>query len=47
MDLIELMIPHSRPTINEADILDVASVLRSGNIAQGSVVEKFEQELAG
>lgn len=41
------MIPHSRPTIDEADILDVTSVLRSGNIAQGSVVEKFEQELAG
>jgi len=41
------MIPHSRPTIDKADILDVASVLRSGNIAQGSVVEKFEQELAG
>jgi len=40
------MIPHSRPTIDKADILDVASVLRSGNIAQGSVVEKFEQELA-
>ena len=41
------MIPHSRPTIDETDILAVASVLRSGNIAQGSVIEKFEQELAG
>ena len=41
------MIPHSRPTIDETDILAVASVLHSGNIAQGSAVEKFEQELAG
>ena len=41
------MILHSRPTIDENDILAVSGVLRSGNIAQGSVVEKFEQELAG
>ncbi len=41
------MIPHSRPTIDETDILAVSSVLQSGNIAQGSAVEKFEQELAG
>ena len=41
------MIPHSRPTIDETDILAVASVLRSGKIAQGSAVEKFERELAG
>jgi len=41
------MIPHSRPTIDETDILAVSSVLHSGNIAQGSAVEKFEQELAG
>ena len=41
------MIPHSRPTIDETDILAVASVLHSGNIAQGSAVEKFERELAG
>ena len=40
------MIPHSRPTIDESDILAVANVLSSGNIAQGSVVEKFERELA-
>ncbi len=41
------MIPHSRPTIDETDILAVSSVLHSGNIAQGSAVEKFERELAG
>lgn len=41
------MIPHSKPTIDETDIQAVSSVLRSGNIAQGSAVEKFEQELAG
>jgi len=40
------MIPHSRPTIDEHDILAVASVLHSGNIAQGTAVEKFEQELS-
>jgi dTDP-4-amino-4,6-dideoxygalactose transaminase len=41
------MIPHSRPTIDESDIQAVSSVLQSGNIAQGSAVEKFERELAG
>lgn len=40
------MIPHSRPTIDENDVLTVSGVLRSGNIAQGSMVEKFEQELS-
>lgn len=41
------MIPHSRPTIDETDIQAVSGVLHSGNIAQGSAVEKFERELAG
>ena len=41
------MIPHSKPTIDETDIQAVASVLHSGNIAQGRAVEKFEQELTG
>jgi len=41
------MIPHSRPTLDERDFLAVSDVLRSGNIAQGSVVERFEQALAG
>ena len=41
------MIPHSKPTIDETDIQAVASVIRSGNIAQGSAVERFEQKLAG
>ena len=41
------MIPHSRPTIDETDILAVSSILKSGNIAQGDMVENFERELAG
>lgn len=40
------MIPHSRPTIDERDVITVSNTLRTGNIAQGRVVEKFEQELA-
>jgi dTDP-4-amino-4,6-dideoxygalactose transaminase len=40
------MIPHSRPTICEHDIATVSNTLRTGNIAQGRVVEKFEHALA-
>ncbi|MDE1890229.1 MAG: DegT/DnrJ/EryC1/StrS aminotransferase family protein [Planctomycetota bacterium] len=40
------MIPHSRPTIEESDVLAVSNILRSGNIAQQNTVKKFEQELA-
>lgn len=40
------MIPHSRPTINEHDVTTVSNTLRTGNIAQGRVVEKFEHALA-
>lgn len=36
------MIPHSRPTLDELDVEAVAEVIRSGNIAQGKRVEKFE-----
>lgn len=41
------MIPHSRPTIDDRDILAVSNTLRTGNIAQGCIVEKFEQDMAG
>jgi dTDP-4-amino-4,6-dideoxygalactose transaminase len=42
----KILVPHSRPTIDESEILAVSGVLRSGNIAQGEMVGKFEQELA-
>lgn len=40
------MIPHARPTLSEADAQKVASVVRSGQIAQGPEAEAFERELA-
>lgn len=40
------MINHSKPTIDEADIQAVAEVLRSGHIAEGEVVKKFEAEFS-
>ncbi len=40
------LIPHSRPTINEDDVLAVSEVIRSGNIAQGNIVAEFERDLA-
>lgn len=40
------MIPHSRPTLSEADAEAVARVVLSGQIAQGREVEAFERELA-
>jgi perosamine synthetase len=39
-------IPHSRPDITEEDVQAVASVLRSGGIAQGRETERFERETA-
>lgn len=39
-------IPHSRPTLGDADVQAVASVLRSGFIAQGAKVVAFERGLA-
>lgn len=38
--------PHSRPTLDEADVRAVAEVLRSGQIAQGELTRRFEQEVA-
>jgi len=40
------MIPHNRPTIEEADVEVVALVLRSGRIGQGKEVRAFEEEFA-
>ncbi|MFA6346242.1 MAG: DegT/DnrJ/EryC1/StrS aminotransferase family protein, partial [Syntrophales bacterium] len=39
-------IPHSRPTVGEEEVQAVAAVLRSGRIAQGEEVRRFEAELA-
>lgn len=39
-------VPHSRPTLGDADVQAVASVLRSGFISQGAKVAEFEREVA-
>ncbi len=39
-------IPVAKPDIREEDIAAVASVLRSGNLAQGSITEEFEERFA-
>ncbi|MFN3476004.1 MAG: DegT/DnrJ/EryC1/StrS family aminotransferase [Candidatus Methylomirabilales bacterium] len=39
-------IPHSRPTLGEEDLQALASVLRSGFLAQGVKVAAFEREMA-
>lgn len=39
-------IPHSRPTIDDAEIAAVSTVLRSQNIAQGRQVSLFEEALS-
>lgn len=44
---IEIMIiPHSRPTIDQGDIKAVVDVLASGMIVQGKKVKEFENALA-
>ncbi|MEK6693331.1 MAG: DegT/DnrJ/EryC1/StrS family aminotransferase [Nitrospirota bacterium] len=40
------MIPHSRPSVDKKDIEAVSGVIRTGQIAQGPEVEKFEKTLA-
>lgn len=40
------MIPHSRPTVSEADAARVAAVVGSGALVQGREVAAFERELA-
>ncbi len=41
------IIPHSRPTLDEAEVRAVTEVLRSGQITQGPEVRRFEADLAG
>lgn len=41
-----LIVPHSRPTLDEEDVKAVTEVLVSGNIAQGEKVEEFERMIA-
>lgn len=40
------MIPHSRPTLDQDDVDAVACVLKSGQVAQGEEVRRFERALA-
>ncbi|MCS7103698.1 MAG: DegT/DnrJ/EryC1/StrS family aminotransferase [Candidatus Korarchaeum sp.] len=40
------MIPISKPCISETEIANVVEVLRSGMLAQGSFVEKFERSFS-
>jgi UDP-4-amino-4-deoxy-L-arabinose-oxoglutarate aminotransferase len=40
------MIAHSKPWITEADQMAVCAVLKNGMIAQGALVERFEQAVA-
>lgn len=41
-----MIIPHSRPTIDQSDIDAVSEVLRAGRIAQGEQVKEFENAVA-
>ncbi len=47
MTTVAAMIPHSRPSIDEEDLRATAEVLRSGQIAQGPYVGRFEGAMAG
>lgn len=40
------MVPHSRPTLGEAEVEAVTRVIRSGQLAQGEETAAFEAELA-
>jgi dTDP-4-amino-4,6-dideoxygalactose transaminase len=41
-----MIVPHSRPSIDQRDVEAVTEVLVSGKIAQGKKVKEFENELA-
>jgi dTDP-4-amino-4,6-dideoxygalactose transaminase len=41
-----IMIPHSRPSLEEDDIRAVIETMRSGRIAEGPAVAQFEQGMA-
>ena len=47
MTTVVTMIPHSRPAIGQEDFRATTEVLRSGQIAQGPWVERFERGMAG
>ncbi|MFH1407231.1 MAG: DegT/DnrJ/EryC1/StrS aminotransferase family protein [Candidatus Omnitrophota bacterium] len=42
-----MLIAHSRPALDNADIAAVADVIKSKQISQGALVRKFEKHLAG
>jgi perosamine synthetase len=46
MTTVTTMIPHSRPAIEQEDLQATAEVLRSGQVAQGPWVERFERDMA-
>src|SRR5215471_13915629 len=46
MLFLEKAIPVARPSIGDAEIDAVVAVMRSGNLAQGEVVERFERHFA-
>jgi perosamine synthetase len=46
MTTVATIIPHSRPAIDQEDLRATAEVLRSGQIAQGPWVERFEHDMA-
>ena len=46
MTTVATIIPHSRPAIDEEDLHATVEVLRSGQIAQGPWVERFERDMA-
>ncbi|MEO5956711.1 MAG: DegT/DnrJ/EryC1/StrS family aminotransferase [Nitrospiraceae bacterium] len=46
MTTVATIISHSRPAIDEEDLRATAEVLRSGQIAQGPWVERFERDMA-
>src|SRR3954463_15708365 len=46
MTTLATMIPHSRPSIEGADLQAAAGVLRSRQLAHGAAVEQFERGMA-
>ena len=43
---MQKIIPHNKPTINKEEIKAVAKAMRSGWVAQGIEVKKFEDEIS-
>ncbi|ODS32131.1 MAG: aminotransferase arnB [Candidatus Scalindua rubra] len=42
----KIVIPHSKPSLDENEVISVSNVIRSGRIVQGKVVEKLERKMA-